>query len=55
MRVGDKVQTPHGAGEIVDIEHYNRIDGGTNRYGVKLERSPFFYDVAYYWPKEVTA
>lgn len=55
MHKGDRVQTPHGPGTVEDIEHYSRIDGGTNRYGVRLDKTPFFYAVAYYWPTEVQA
>ena len=53
MKIGDRVDTEHGPGEIVDVEHYSRINGGINRYGVKLDSSPFFYPVAYYWPAEI--
>lgn len=53
MKLGDRVTTEHGDGTVVDIEHYSRIDGGINRYGVQLDSSPFFYAVAYYWPKEI--
>lgn len=53
MRKNTKVTTPDGEGIIVDIEHYSRLEGGINRYGVKLAKSPYFYEVAYYWPKEI--
>lgn len=53
MKLFDIVVTPYGIGEIVDIEHYNRLDGGTNRYGVKLENNPFSYSPVYFWPKEL--
>lgn len=54
LKIGSRVETPHGEGVVEDIEHYNRIDGGTNRYGVRLDVSPFPFPVAYYWPREVT-
>lgn len=53
MKLGDRVTTEHGDGAIIDVEHYSRIDGGINRYGVELDSNPFFYPVAYYWPKEI--
>ena len=55
IAIGDRVVTLHGNGEVVNIEHFSRIDGGTNRYGVKLDKSPFSFDVAGYWPNEITA
>jgi hypothetical protein len=55
MNIGDEVNTLNGRGRIEAIEHYSRIDGGTNRYGVRLDKSPFSYPVAYYWPKDVLA
>ena len=53
MKVGDRVATPDGEGTIVDIEHYSRIDGGINRYGVKHDEQQFSFPVAYYWLKEI--
>lgn len=53
--IGSVVFTPNGKGIIKDIEHYSRIEGGINRYGIELEQSPFFYPIAYYWPHEVSA
>jgi hypothetical protein len=53
--IGARVLTPNGIGVIKDIEHYSRVDGGINRYGVELKQNPFFYPVAYYWPHEVSA
>lgn len=55
MKIGQRVSTPHGPGVIEHIEHFSRIDGGTNRYGVRLVASPFSFPVAAYWPKEVQA
>lgn len=49
MKVGDRVLTPHGEGEIVHIEEIFK----KNRYGVKLDKSPFFYEVAGYWRNEI--
>lgn len=55
MEVKDRVSTPDGPGTIEHIEHYSRLDGGTNRYGVRLDTSPYSYPVAYYWPNEIVA
>ncbi len=54
MIIGDSVKTIHGSGIICNIEYYSRVEGGINRYGVKLEESPFFYPIAYFWPKELS-
>ncbi len=54
LRRDHRVNTPDGPGTVTDIEHYNRLDGGTNRYGVTLDVARFFYPVAYYWPKELS-
>ena len=51
MRKNMKVMTPDGEGVIVDIERYSRLRA--NRYGVKLTKSPYFYEVAYYWREEI--
>lgn len=53
FKVGDKVMTLHGEGTIEGIEHFSRINGGTDRYSVRLKHSPFFYPVAGYWPDEI--
>lgn len=54
MKIGDRVATPHGNGEIVNVEHYSRINGGLNRYCVKHDVQHFSYPVACYWPSELT-
>jgi hypothetical protein len=54
IEIGRRVTTEYGAGEVVDIEHYSRIDGGVYRYGVRLDRQRFFYPVAYFWREEIT-
>lgn len=46
MKIGDRVDTPHGCGEIVDWE----IE---KRYGVKLDNNPFDFPIAYYFPHEL--
>lgn len=53
-RMGQRVHTEHGAGRVVAIESYNRISGGTFRFGVALDVNPFFYPVAYFWPDELS-
>lgn len=53
MKIGDKVLTIDGEGVIVDIEFYSRIDGGTDRYGVKLNVNIYSYPVAYYFPNDI--
>lgn len=50
--VGSRVMTLHGAGTVVSVEFYSRLNGGTNQYCVRLDKSPFFYEVAVYWPNE---
>lgn len=55
LRRDQRVNTPDGPGTITDVEHYNRLEGGTNRYGVTLDTARFFYPVAYYWPKELSS
>lgn len=53
MKIDDKVITVDGEGIIVDIEFYSRIEGGTNRYGVKLNVNKYSYPVAYYFPTDL--
>lgn len=48
------IQTPDGRGTVVDIKHYNRIEGGMNRYGVILDSNPYSYSPVYYFADEVT-
>lgn len=52
MKVGQRVNTPHGAGVVECVEKYSRL-GGAQRFGVRLEQSPFSYPVAYYWANEI--
>ncbi len=49
MKKGERIETPHGPGEIVDIEKHNKF----NRYGVKLDVNPFTFPVAYYFEKDL--
>lgn len=54
MKIGEVVTTKEfGCGVIVAIEHYSRIDGGTNRYGLHLENNPFLYEDVFFWPHEL--
>jgi hypothetical protein len=53
MKIGSAVETKDGKGKIVDIEFYNRLNGGINRYGVELDVKKYDYPVAYYWPGEI--
>lgn len=53
MMVGERVETPDGTGLVVDVEHYSRIGGGIDRWGVRLDVKRYDYDVAYYWPNEL--
>lgn len=50
MKKGDRVITPNGPGVIEDIEPWS----AHNRYGVKLDKNPFWYPIAYYFKHEVT-
>lgn len=49
MKKGDLVITPHGEGEIVDIENYSN----NKRFGVKLKVNPFTFPIAYYFEKDI--
>lgn len=54
MKIGEVVTTKEfGRGVIVAIEHYSRVDGGTNRYGLRLDNNPFLYDDVFFWPHEL--
>jgi hypothetical protein len=53
MGIGSRVETKDGKGEITDIEFYNRLNGGTSRYGVRLDVKKFDYEIAYYWLEEI--
>lgn len=43
--------TPHGKGIVVDKEEYSKSE--FNRWGVKLDKNPFSFPVAFYTKKEV--
>lgn len=53
MKINDRVVTVDGKGLIVDIEFYSRIEGGINRYGVKLDIQKYSYPVSYYFPNHI--
>lgn len=52
---GSLVNTPYGRGKVVMVEHYNRLNGGINRYGVELESNPFTFPVVCFFEDEVEA
>ncbi|MCI2811306.1 hypothetical protein [Eoetvoesiella caeni] len=54
MKIGDHCNTRYGAGEIVHIEHFSRINGGLNRYGLKLVNNPFKFEPVYFFPEELS-
>ena len=53
MKIGQEVFTPFGTGAIIDIEHYSRIDGGTNRYVVEVDSKQAPYNPMAFWPDEI--
>ncbi len=54
MKIGEVVTTKEfGRGVIVSVEHYSRMDRGTNRYGLRLDNNPFLYDDVFFWPHEL--
>jgi hypothetical protein len=53
LNIGQPLITIDGPGILEAIEHYNRIDGGTDRFGVRLETQKYAYPVSYYWPHEI--
>lgn len=53
MNTGDSTNTPDGAGTIADIEYYNRLHGGMNRYGVEPAVNPYSYSPVYFYADEV--
>lgn len=55
MKIGDRISTPHGMGEIVLVERYSRIHGGMKRYGVVLDVNPFSYSPVCYFHDELLA
>lgn len=50
LRVGNRVVTPDGPGEITDIERWSSGD----RYGVRLDKTPFSYPIAFYFKNEIS-
>ncbi len=50
-KVGTRVNTPNGAGTIIDHEIW---DGGNSRYVITLDNNPFSYSKVCYFFKEVT-
>jgi hypothetical protein len=53
LKNGTRVVCEFGSGTVVDNEFYSLMNGGTYRYGVKLDVQRFFYCPAYFWPKEL--
>jgi hypothetical protein len=50
MKIGDRANTEHGEGVIVDIE---TISDKYPRFGVKLDNNPFTFPIAYYFISEI--
>jgi hypothetical protein len=48
LKIGSIVTTPHGNGVIVDEEVFRTCQ----RWGVKLDKNPFSFPVAYYFKNE---
>ena len=53
MKIGDRVKTKDGEGIIVDVEHYNRLNGGINRWGIKLDVDRYSHPTVYYFENEI--
>jgi len=51
IKINSIVQTPNGRGTIVKEEVFRECE----RWGIKLDNSPFNFPVAFYFKKEVTA
>lgn len=51
VKIGTKVQTPHGSGVVVQEEIFRTCE----RWGVKLDANPFSFPVSFYLKSEVTA
>jgi len=52
MRIGNKVETPHGAGIITSKEGFSRV----TRFGVQLDeplKNPAAFKTAYYFKNEL--
>lgn len=52
MKIGDRITTPQGEGNIVDLEIYSRMNNA-KRWGIELDNNPFAFPVAYYWEEEL--
>lgn len=48
LTLTNRVNTPHGEGEIVDFETFD-----SKRVGVKLDVNPFDYSPAYYFRDQI--
>lgn len=59
MKIGDKVQTPHGPGKIVDEDKTAYSNGraamqdGQRRWGVMVEKPKVAYNPAYFVDSEL--
>lgn len=53
MKIGDEVKTQDGKGVIFEVEFYSRINGGVNRFGIKLDFNRYFYPIVYYFEDEL--
>jgi len=57
--IGQRVNTPHGLGKVVDEDktaYYpqrSNMKDGQKRWGVRLDKSPFAFNPAYYCDKEL--
>lgn len=49
IKIGTKVLTPHGTGLVVSEEVFRTCE----RWGVKLDKNPFTFPVAFYFKEEV--
>jgi hypothetical protein len=57
MKIGDKVNTPHGEGVIVETEEISKYENDRNaftRYGVKLDDPSVFNFLPFYVERELT-
>jgi hypothetical protein len=53
LQNGTRVVCEFGWGTVVNNEFYSRVNGGTYRYGIKLDVQRFFYCPAYFWPEDL--
>jgi len=49
MKIGTQVTTPDGSGTIELIETFRTC----TRYGVRLEKNPYSFEVAFYFEGEI--